>query len=87
MILAGSVFKPIRMFKLMGSFLLIVLSVVILTDGISTVKNLTTEVLASVAFGIGMISLITDAFTGKEHMREEEETEDFEDLEDGRFHD
>ncbi len=82
MIIVGHITKKLNIFKLMGSILLIVLSVVILSNGVQGIDNLSTLAIASVCFAIGFVSLITDNFS-EEKEKKEEEVEDFED--DGRF--
>jgi hypothetical protein len=84
MIFVGFAMQKLRIFKTMGSILLIVLTVVILGNGIAGVDNLTTVMIGSICFAIGMISLITDNFS-KEKQKENFDWNEEED--DGRFHD
>jgi len=81
LVLIGSVVNKLNIFKTMGAILLIVLTVVILSNGISEIDNLSTMAIASVAFAIGFISLITDNFE-----KEEKENDIVEEVDDGRFH-
>lgn len=62
-VLLGDIVPNLRILKNLGAILLIVLSVVILSNGIEGVDNLLTVTLASVSFGIGTIVFITDNFS------------------------
>lgn len=81
-IMIGIIIPKFNFLKNLSSILFIVLSVVIFSDGITGLNNLTTEVIASVLFGIGIISLITDNFSEGEQDEyfSQDEREVFEDV-------
>ena len=62
-IIIGEVITKLKILKNLGAILLIVLSVVILSNGIEDIDNLLTLAIGSICFGIGMIVLITDNFS------------------------
>ena len=62
-VIVGDVIPRLNILKNLGSILLIILSVVILSNGIEGVDNLLTLTIGSVSFGIGTILLITDNFS------------------------
>ena len=62
-IILGETINGLRIFKNLGAILLLVLSVVILSNGISGLDDLLTLAIGSICFGIGAIVLITDNFS------------------------
>jgi len=62
-IIVGETLSKLNFFKNLSAILLIVLSVVMFSNGITGLNNLTTEVIASVSFAIGVIVLVTNNFS------------------------
>jgi len=81
MIIVGDVIRRLKILKNLGAILLIVLSVIILSNGIEGVDELLTVAIGSISFGVGIIVFITDNFSEgeqEEYYSQEDTREVFE---------